>query len=218
MRLGVFDRSKVSPSISFWACIHHKDALKIERAKCLYVKNAGTCCLWSHIALKQNALIEQIWQVSCSIVVSIRACHARGPGSIPGGRASFYFWLWQGTSGIIYLYWSKASGGKTMPPSRFELLTFRLLGGRSANWAKKALGCFLIGRGHNLWVVLCNVCHVSGVTAMQATLRKRKQSKRHASPTTRIRTRDLKIAITLQSSALPTELWSVQCDSFNNAY
>ena len=28
-------------------------------------------------------------------------------------------------------------------------------------------------------------------------------------PTTRIRTRDLKIAISLQSSALPTELWSV---------
>lgn len=62
--------------------------------------------------------------ISRSIVVSIRACHVRDPGSIPGARV---------------LLAPHAPKQCKMLPARIELATFRLLGGRSANWAKKAI-------------------------------------------------------------------------------
>ncbi|KAK1928095.1 hypothetical protein P3T76_016444 [Phytophthora citrophthora] len=53
----------------------------------LLVEDAGETCLVARSG--DEGMVERVWSILVSIVVSIPACHAGDPGTIPGREASF---------------------------------------------------------------------------------------------------------------------------------
>lgn len=134
-----------------------RDSLPLSAFTQLQVEGGGAAHLKASVTRRVRRTISR------SIVVSIRACHARGPGSIPGARVFFLF-LFCFHTGAGFLAANQRSATQSallaqkkkkrgrlvgahktgskparnaeqqkMPTSRIELLTFCLLGRRSAN-------------------------------------------------------------------------------------
>ena len=62
-------------------------------SKCGLVCNAHECASFSRIAIVYVFVNQLFHVVLDSIVVSISACHAEDPGSIPGRGAPFLYFL-----------------------------------------------------------------------------------------------------------------------------